>query len=362
MFDLFGSEMPLPAKFFIAFAAVLALIGLTAWLVRRFGADRLGGNNARGRQPRLAVIDAATVDARRRLVLIRRDNVEHLMMIGGPTDVVVEQNIVRAAPATPRAPEPVTRPTDMTARPAPASDSGFPLQPVSEQAPLPPPRPYRAPVTEEPWHAPEPGARPRPASSENSLSGLAAELSSRIAPPDFPPPPQARPEPPRVAAPQMAPAPQPVAPPVAPPVVAAEHEPGEAPQTDQNLADMAQQLEAALRRGPAEGRAPVTDPLAVPAAPKSAAPMPVEVPRREYKLRVDPRIEAPSAPKLDDDNWPEPSFDAPRAEPRLETPRVRTEPRPAPQPSRPAAPAGKTVYDSLEQEMANLLGRPPGKT
>jgi flagellar protein FliO/FliZ len=115
MFDLFGSELPLAARFFIAFLVVLALIGLTAWLVRRFGASRLGGG-ARGRQPRLAVIDAASVDGRRRLVLIRRDNIEHLLMIGGPTDVVVEQNIVRAAavrevpreparPAAPAAPE-----------------------------------------------------------------------------------------------------------------------------------------------------------------------------------------------------------------------------------------------------------------
>ena len=97
MFEtLFGSEMPLAARFFIAFLVVLALIGLTAWLVRRFGANRLGGAAARGRQPRLAVIDAATVDGRRRLVLIRRDNVEHLLMIGGPTDLVVEPNIVRA--------------------------------------------------------------------------------------------------------------------------------------------------------------------------------------------------------------------------------------------------------------------------
>ena len=106
MFEtLFGSEMPLAARFFIAFLVVLALIGLTAWLVRRFGSNRLGGA-ARGRQPRLAVIDAATVDGRRRLVLIRRDNVEHLLMIGGPTDVVVEPNIVRAVGAREMAREP----------------------------------------------------------------------------------------------------------------------------------------------------------------------------------------------------------------------------------------------------------------
>jgi flagellar protein FliO/FliZ len=85
MFD----DISTPLKFGLAFVVVLALIALTAWLVRRFGSERLGTGTTRGRQPRLAVIDAASVDGRRRLVLIRRDNVEHLMMIGGPTDVVV---------------------------------------------------------------------------------------------------------------------------------------------------------------------------------------------------------------------------------------------------------------------------------
>ncbi len=84
--------------FFFAFVAVLALIGVAAWLVRRFAGNRLGANTNRGRMPRLAVIDAAAVDGRRRLVLVRRDNVEHLLMIGGPTDIVVEPNIVRAMP------------------------------------------------------------------------------------------------------------------------------------------------------------------------------------------------------------------------------------------------------------------------
>src|SRR6202789_964165 len=82
--------------FFLAFVAVLALIGVAAWLVRRFAGNRLGANTNRGRMPRLAVIDAAAVDGRRRLVLVRRDNIEHLLMIGGPTDIVIEPNIVRA--------------------------------------------------------------------------------------------------------------------------------------------------------------------------------------------------------------------------------------------------------------------------
>ncbi len=109
MFDsLFGTEMPLAVKFFLAFVVVLGLILGFAWAVRRFGTGRLGANS-RGRQPRLAVIDHATVDGRRRLILVRRDNVEHLLMIGGPTDVVVEPNIVRAV-AAPRD-VPAGRPT-----------------------------------------------------------------------------------------------------------------------------------------------------------------------------------------------------------------------------------------------------------
>ena len=86
MGTLFG-ELSTAVQFFIAFLIVLALIVLTFWAIRRFGGIGLGAGAARGRQPRLAVIDAAAVDGRRRLVLIRRDNVEHLLMIGGPSDI-----------------------------------------------------------------------------------------------------------------------------------------------------------------------------------------------------------------------------------------------------------------------------------
>lgn len=49
--------------------------------------------------PRLAVVDYANVDGRRRLVLVRRDDTEHLIMTGGPVDVLIETGIV--APAQP---------------------------------------------------------------------------------------------------------------------------------------------------------------------------------------------------------------------------------------------------------------------
>ena len=63
MFEsLFGAEMPLALRFAVAFIIVLGLIGLTAYVVRRFGGDRLGTAVARGRAPRRC--GAATRSAR----------------------------------------------------------------------------------------------------------------------------------------------------------------------------------------------------------------------------------------------------------------------------------------------------------
>ena len=47
--------MQTPLTFIFAFVVVLALIGLVAWIVRRFAGNRLGANTQRGRMPRLAV-------------------------------------------------------------------------------------------------------------------------------------------------------------------------------------------------------------------------------------------------------------------------------------------------------------------
>src|SRR5262245_25456755 len=94
--NLFGEGSNVPTLI-IAAIVVVVLLALAVWLVRRFGGGRLGGGATRGRQPRLAVIDQATVDGRRRLVLIRRDNVEPLLIIGGPTDVGGGQELLRAA-------------------------------------------------------------------------------------------------------------------------------------------------------------------------------------------------------------------------------------------------------------------------
>ena len=239
MNSLFGVELPTSVNFVIAFAFVLLLIGAAAWLVRRFGATRIDAA-ARGRQPRLAVIDSAAVDGRRKLVIIRRDNVEHLLMIGGPSDVVVETNIVRgAAVATRDAPARNGAPETMP-RAMPMPDpTPWPLQP--EPAPAPAPIQQRAPrmpsddawqtSSAEPAVMPPPVPEVRPVRPADTLAGLAEELAGPSEPVAARPV-QVQPsqiQPARVAAPQPSAA-QP------------------SPAADQSLAEMAQRLEAALRR------------------------------------------------------------------------------------------------------------------
>jgi hypothetical protein len=226
MGELLGIESSV-VKFVIAFVLVMALIGLTAWLIRQFGSARpSSGSGARNRQPRLAVLDSAVVDARRRLVLIRRDNVEHLLMIGGPTDVVVEANVVRAQ--SPGGPVLVTPAAQRMQQRAPIE----PIEPDYDPSLV----PLDEPFYEEP--APQRPARPAPAP--------AARASAP------PPPPSA----PRVSA----PAPQrPVAPPAAP------------ARPQPQFSDMAQRMEAALR-APSPDVPPVR-PVAEPRmAPPSAQP------------------------------------------------------------------------------------------
>jgi flagellar protein FliO/FliZ len=78
-------------RFFAAFVFVLGLIGILALLARRLipGARTVN----RSKKRRLAVIEVIPVDTKRRLVLLRRDDTEHLVMMGPHGDMVVERNI-----------------------------------------------------------------------------------------------------------------------------------------------------------------------------------------------------------------------------------------------------------------------------
>jgi flagellar biogenesis protein FliO len=365
MLDFLFGEGQYGLRFVFAIIVVFALLALTAWLVRRFGADRLGGGGARGRQPRLAVIDAAPVDGRRRLLLIRRDNVEHLVMIGGPTDVLVEANIVRAAAPAREAPPARAPATDTLPRAVPLGESNlWPLQPQSEPRvePLPPtapraegaprpelsareapplraeraeaaPRSPKAPATpnsslEEQWtgeaEEPAPAALPAlRASRADPLQGLAAELARAQGQPDQTDASRQRS--------RGGPATTTAA------LAGAAAEPPSNADPDQNLAEMASRLEAALRR-PGKNEPRIGE--ATPARPTPGAPGPV--------------------PGFDDDEATAPAAaPAPmqlRAVP-MEARVQRPDPRAATR-RQVTLPAPKNPYGSLEQEMASLLGRP----
>ena len=79
-------------RFALALALVLGLIGLAAWAARRFG---MGGRVrvSAGAKPgkRLAIAEVLAVDNKRRLVLVRRDGVEHLLLLGPHGDTLVER-------------------------------------------------------------------------------------------------------------------------------------------------------------------------------------------------------------------------------------------------------------------------------
>jgi len=95
---MLGFEVSPVVQYVIAFAIIAALLGLFAIVLRRIGGKRFtlpGQDRGRGRQPRLGIVDVYDLDRQRQLVLLRRDNVEHLVMLGGPNDLVVESNIVR---------------------------------------------------------------------------------------------------------------------------------------------------------------------------------------------------------------------------------------------------------------------------
>lgn len=87
-----GEEAAMGVQFLLALVAVLLLFGIFIWFLRL-----ITGTSRRPRKAfsdnRLAVLDRTQIDENRSLLLVRRDDVEHLVMVGGPSDVVVEANI-----------------------------------------------------------------------------------------------------------------------------------------------------------------------------------------------------------------------------------------------------------------------------
>ncbi|WP_375408982.1 hypothetical protein, partial [uncultured Methylobacterium sp.] len=180
----FGSDGSFPLQFAIIFVVIFAVLAALVLLIRRFTGRGLGSATKSGslpRQPRLGIVDVYELDRQRQLILLRRDNVEHLLLVGGPNDVVVERNISRSPSARF------------------AADEAVPEEDPVEAAPIFPPPPPREP----PFPLREPTFPPR----EAALPGRETKVPEIVAEPraiDKPSPTE-----PSVTMPFMAPPPPP---------------------------------------------------------------------------------------------------------------------------------------------------------
>lgn len=329
----------------LAFLGLIVLAGLVVWLGRRARRNRSHGLVA---GHRLAVIDQVQIDEHRRLVLIQRDEVQHLVVLGGGSDFLVESGIgeavareARPAPATvravepPRAPEAI-RPSDHVPPPE-AFRSPEPVRepprgmrevppppPVTTSRPRPIPLPpeARAPVEPRPTTVSRGPARdialePAPIAPVPAAPFVTRRTTDfRAAEPDLP----ARPaSPPPLAAHRAEPV-------VEPP---AEPEPGArvTVKVDPLFADMADQLEEAMRR-PAnpEGEA----------ARRAAPPAPPE-PEQAIERALDrPAAPSPRGPEIR-------KAEEPRPAPAPQVPPANAQPTAAPVVSAPVVPAASAV-------------------
>jgi flagellar protein FliO/FliZ len=107
--SLFGEGTNSVITAVIALVLVVLMIIAGVWLLKLlFNAS---GRVGRGRNRRLTIVDAMSVDQKRQLMIVRRDNVEHLILTGGPQDLVIESGIPVEKPVAPvRRPVPAPKP------------------------------------------------------------------------------------------------------------------------------------------------------------------------------------------------------------------------------------------------------------
>ena len=335
MQSLFGLELTTAQKVIVASVVILVLLALLGLFVRQIQGGRLkvpGQSGGRQRQPRLGIVDTYDLDRQRQLVLIRRDNVEHLVMVGGASDVVIESNITRGSA---RSTTPIFSEAASQDRPLPPFET---LVPPSEPALRAGEELRRAggaaeasdiaaSVPMRPQQAIADAVVPAVAGAGLAAAGAAASRAPSVTPPPVQPPMMSG----------------------QPPSFAREHAPAPAVSPGE-LDDMTRQLEAALKR-PFSAVRPANLPEE---APETAAPAPVMVTPPPVKPPVapPPAFARPAEPKLAE---PKP------AEPKLAEP-VPADIKPVltPKASDPAPPPAKPqAMLDMEAELEAALGLKP---
>ena len=339
---------------------LIVVIAIALWLIRALRpALNLSSNTTRGgRVQRLAVTDAFPLDREgRKLVIIRRDNVEHLLLIGGTNDVVIEQGIVRGErslrgraegdplmePAEPAKPIIALQPNPVA---PPAAPPQAPQRPVAPSAPIAPP-------------APRPMAQPvMPAAGATSPAAAAAvarfegDFERDVKTMEYPATPAQAPAPARPVAPalplqQPPQIPQPFALPPAQPVVQAP------PQSSllQSSPLQSSPLQSTPQQSTPQPRAEA--PRAETSRPEPMSEMARRLSEVLQRPIVPPGPRASVAPPIPPANMPVPNMPVPN----MPVPNMEPEAAPAPPPP-PARLPTESEMDMLEEEMAKLLGRP----
>ena len=90
-------------KFVFALLFVLGLIGGLAVLGKRLGMGHRGPIG-RGQSKRLRIVETMPLDAKRRVILISRDDKEHLLLLGNSEEKVIEGDIASAEARGPQSP------------------------------------------------------------------------------------------------------------------------------------------------------------------------------------------------------------------------------------------------------------------
>lgn len=165
--------------FAIALIIVLILIALLFRILKAFTSGKFGSAH----QNRLGIIEGMALEGKRRLVIVRRDNIEHLLLIGGENDLVIEQGIQRQAAQ----PASVARATK-TASPAAQKtmapqDTPKPAQ-QKTAPPQSPPRPVQQPAAQQPaaqQPAVQPQNTPKPAPQPTVQANAATKAPAQAA-------------------------------------------------------------------------------------------------------------------------------------------------------------------------------------
>lgn len=82
------------SRFILSFLIVLGLIGAMAFVLKRYNgvAKKILSDKSTG--GRLEILEVRYLDPKRKLMLVRRDEVEHLLLLADSRETVIETNIV----------------------------------------------------------------------------------------------------------------------------------------------------------------------------------------------------------------------------------------------------------------------------